>query len=106
MNQIAIVYTLLPSFEVAQKLAEELVNKHLVACANTFKVESAFFWDQELQTESEVALLCKTGTSEAHDVVSYIEAMHPYSCPAILHWLVYANEAYATWVEKQLNQDV
>jgi periplasmic divalent cation tolerance protein len=92
------IYITNPSEAAAEKIAEHLLRKNLVACANIYPIKSMYWWKGELQKDSEWVALVKT-TSELWDLVrTEIEKEHPYEVPCIMKTDVEANEAYEEWV--------
>lgn len=103
MPTITIIYTTCPSPEVAQKIADQLLNGRLVACANIIESKSNYFWEGELQHEGEYLAICKTTNDKANEAIEKIKLIHPHQIPAVLSWQVEANETYAQWVTDQVN---
>src|SRR5512139_174080 len=72
-----------PDHEVAEKIAQELLGKHLAACVNILpSVQSIYFWKGEVQNDQEVLLLVKTRLSLFQEqLVPAVRAVHPYEVP-------------------------
>lgn len=82
MNPIA-VFTTVDSRAVAREIARAMVERRLAACAQISEIESFYFWDEQLQQESEYRVLFKTA-AECYDALEKaILRMHPYELPAI-----------------------
>ena len=98
MNLIA-VFTTVESREQAQRIADALVLRGLVACAQISQIDSVFVWQGELQREPEFRLLLKTTAAQYAAVESAIRELHAYEIPAIFAVPVtHAFEPYAAWV--------
>jgi len=68
----------------AKRLAGELVNARLAACAQLLPIESVYVWKGEVCNENEVMLLIKTKTALFHDITAAIRENHPYEVPEII----------------------
>ena len=60
-----LVYILASDESEADKIIEQLLAKHLVACVNYFPVKSKYWWEGKLEEDTEVALIAKRGPSRA-----------------------------------------
>ena len=59
-EQFVIAFSTFPDIEIAQKIARELVENAIVACANLVpSVESIYFWNEEVETSAEVFAIFK-----------------------------------------------
>lgn len=94
------VWITCPSTDIAQSIAEDLVEKRLVACANVFgKVQSVYRWQGAIERESEVPLLVKTRAAHYDAVAARVTELHPYDTPAIIAVPVdRVNKDYADWL--------
>ena len=93
------VVTTLATRDDARRIAWDLVERGLVACAQLSDIESVYAWQGAVQQEPEVRLLMKTTADRYADVEAAIRAMHPYDLPAIYALPVTAAlPAYASWV--------
>ena len=94
-----LIHTTTPTRDEALRLARELVEQHLVACAQISAIESIYLWDGNLQQEPECRLLLKTSADKWPEVERFIRERHSYDLPAIFAVPVtQASEAYAAWV--------
>ncbi len=78
------VITTAPDREVAEKLAESILNNKLAACIQMADIRSFFLWEGSLLKEDEVALYIKTTEASYSDLEGYIEKNHPYDVPEII----------------------
>ncbi len=67
----------------AERLAESLVEERLAACVNRFPCQSTYRWQGSVHDDEEVILLAKTTDERYDDLVTYLEAEHPYDVPCI-----------------------
>ncbi len=74
-----------PDKESAREIARACLQARLIACANLLpKVESLFWWQGQIDSESEVLLRMKTPAANFAAVCSKIGASHPFELPAII----------------------
>lgn len=95
---IFIVYITAPSQEVAAQLANHLLEKKLVACANMFPVESMHWWNHSIEKGSEVVLLVKTFAHIFSAIRQEIARIHPYQTPVITGFPAHANQEYCSYM--------
>lgn len=102
------VITTIGSMDDARKLAAEIVDRRLAACANVYAIESFFHWEGAVQNEPEVRIIFKTTAEKYAAIEQAIVELHPYDLPG-----VYAIELakvyppYADWVvENTRSEDV
>ena len=97
-----LVYVTHPSKPEALRVTAELLNSHLIACANFFPIESMYWWDGRLSSTEEIVTLYKTTHENADAVRSIIESSHKYEIPCIMRLsTVDANESYEDWIYRQ-----
>lgn len=75
-------YITAPS-DAAPSLARTLVEERLAACVNRLPCTSTYRWNGEIIEDEEVILLAKTTDERYPDLVSRVEAEHPYDVPCI-----------------------
>ncbi len=94
----ALLYVTHPNEETARQLSDLLLKEKLIACANLFPIQSAYWWEGAVQAEGEWVCIMKT-TLEAHPLVERrLLELHPYDTPCILKVEVSANAAYEQWI--------
>lgn len=99
MQKITFIYITNSSKQEARKIARLLVEKKLVGCANTFPVESMYWWEGKIVDEREWVLLAKTTEAQFGNVKREVERIHPYTVPCIVKIPVTANTKYALWLK-------
>ncbi|HLC51062.1 MAG TPA: divalent-cation tolerance protein CutA [archaeon] len=97
------VYITNPSKSVAKKVAECLIKKKLIACANIFQTNSLYRWKGRIADEKEFNLIAKTTSSKFEAVKREVEKIHPYAIPCITKIPVSFNKEYAKWIERSIN---
>lgn len=96
-----IIYITHPNQETARNITDHLIEKSLVACANIFPIESAYWWKGEVHKEGEFVSIVKTRPEIVDKVEEVIVALHPYELPCIMQIDVQANQAYEVWIREQ-----
>jgi len=80
-----LLYITAPTPDEARRIARELVERRLVACANIVpSIESIYWWDGEVQSGAEALLLAKTKAELVPHVIDAVRELHSYACPCIV----------------------
>lgn len=95
------IYITHSSFDEARKVTTHLLQKKLIACANSFPVESSYWWQGMIENDDEVVSIVKTRKENWERVKSEVEAIHPYDVPCIAKVDVVANENYESWIHSE-----
>lgn len=101
MNTILLVYVTHPNPDAAKRTAHHLLTKRLVACANLFGVESAYWWQGAITGDAETVCLLKTSPEHKEAVCAAVESIHPYDIPCIAFVTAETNDAFANWVRRE-----
>jgi periplasmic divalent cation tolerance protein len=90
----------------AEKLAELLLQRRLVACAQiSGPISSHYRWQGELRQSEEFTLRVKTTEKLAETVMEAIVNNHPYQLPEVVGKVItLSSGAYREWVADQLEQ--
>ncbi|MEW5896745.1 MAG: divalent-cation tolerance protein CutA [Nanoarchaeota archaeon] len=96
-----IIYVTYPNKEEAQRITEHLLNKRLIACANTFPIKSSYFWKGGIEHSNEFVSVIKTKKENWETVKKEIKKLHSYDLPCILKLDVEADEEYGKWVKEE-----
>lgn len=102
MKTISIVYITTPTAEVARKIAQTLLEKRVIACANIFRSRSLYHWKGKMVDEGEWVVWAKTFPDKVETVKKEVERIHPYAIPCTISFEVHVNSAYAQWVEREV----
>jgi periplasmic divalent cation tolerance protein len=107
MNTLLIMYITTPSQGEATQVATLLLEKKLIACANTFSVDSTYWWNNTIQKGNEVVLLVKTLPHLFGKIKEEITAMHPYEVPLVAGFPAEVNDAYFSYMNNviQTNEE-
>lgn len=77
-----IVFTTAPNPEEAENLAKKIVETKLAACVQVLpRMKSFYFWEGEIQNDSEHLLLIKTLEEKYPALEKFIKANHSYDVP-------------------------
>ena len=94
------VYVTCKDLTEARKIAGSLLEKKLIACANTFPVESMFRWKNKINRESEVAMFCKADGKNFDRIEAEIKKLHSYELPCIIAFgWAKQNKEFSRWVK-------
>ncbi|MCA9372315.1 divalent-cation tolerance protein CutA [Candidatus Woesebacteria bacterium] len=90
------------SAEEAKKIANHLLKKRMIGCANIFPVNALYWWDGTVADETEYVLIVKTIKEKRETVRKEVERIHPFDVPCIIKLDVDPNEAYFNWIKSEL----
>jgi periplasmic divalent cation tolerance protein len=96
------IYVTNPNKKTAKKIALHLLKKRLVACANIFPIESAYWWKNKIEKTKECVLIVKTLENNFERVKNEIKKIHPYTIPCITKINVEANKEYEKWLREEV----
>ena len=101
--EYSLIYSTASSNEEAYAIGSKLVEGRLAACVNILDgMRSIYRWDNAIQEGSEVVLIAKTKTSLVPELITTIQNLHSYECPAIVAVPITAGSAdYLAWIEKE-----
>lgn len=90
--------------EDALKLAKELVERRLVACANVLpQMRSFYHWKGELCDEPEWLVLMKTKSDKIEAVKEAFKELHPYDEPELIFLPIQeGSPTYLQWIEDSI----
>jgi periplasmic divalent cation tolerance protein len=103
-TETIVVLITTPSPEVASAIAEALVRDRLAACVNMVPgITSIFWWENKVQTESEVLMIVKTLRHRYEALADRVRSLHPYTVPEIIALpLAAGNRPYLDWVRESV----
>jgi periplasmic divalent cation tolerance protein len=94
------------TLEEARKIARDIVEKRLAACANilTHAVESFYTWEGRLENSSEYLLVIKTKEERMAALQQEVLRLHSYDTPEfIVLPIVAGSDAYLKWLGESVN---
>lgn len=105
-DDLILVQTSFARQNQAQKMARELVERGLVACAQvTGPTLSTYEWKGELQCEEEYILILKALSSRYSKLAAFIDENHPYELPEVVAIpITRASTTYFDWVKQQCQE--
>jgi periplasmic divalent cation tolerance protein len=97
------VYVTTPDEKTAKMLAEHVLQRRLAACANIMApMQSMYWWEGALQTDTEMAVLFKTRTELVEALTVALREKHPYQTPCIVSWPIASGFApYLDWIRQE-----
>lgn len=106
-SPVRVVTATCPDRETALRIADDLVARHLAACAQVGgPITSLYRWEGRVERDDEWVLTVKTATAALDAVVGAIVEAHPYDVPEVLVTVVHGgHRAYLEWVGEQVGQD-
>lgn len=99
---LIIVYVTHENEAEARRLSDLIVERRLAACANLMPIQSAYWWDGQLQHDQEWVSLLKSTADRWETLRDAIEQAHPYDVPCIVKIEVESNAAYEQWIRSQV----
>lgn len=90
----------------ADRMAQGLVERRLVACAQILgPVRSTYRWEGGVAEDEEWLLFLKTRQEIYAELEEAIKELHPYTVPEILAVAVWAGNAdYLHWLDEETSQ--
>ena len=89
----------------AEKIVKELLDKHLIACANIIgPVESHFWWQNKTEKADEFLILMKSNQRLFNKLTKTVKELHSYDVPEILAIpIVEGYRPYLEWLKASLS---
>ena len=102
MTEIVTVYATFPNEAEARRIARQLVEERLAACANILApCRSIYRWQDAIEEAEEVPTLFKTTAATAEALIARLAELHSYDVPAAVVWpIAAAHPPYAEWVRE------
>jgi periplasmic divalent cation tolerance protein len=100
--EFAIALSTFPDEETAKKIARELVEGALVACANIVpSITSIYFWKGKVEESTEVLGIFKLTTARFDEFQMRLRALHPYDVPEIIRLnIAEGSPNYLSWISE------
>ncbi len=95
-------YTTVPSQTLGKKIAQKLLEHHLVACVNILpETLSIYRWKGNIEQQKEYIVIFKTTEKRWKDVEKFIKQQHPYECPCIVAIEISkGSESFFDWIQE------
>ena len=95
------IYSTYPNDKEAKKMANMLLDMHLIACANFFPIESMYHRKGKKETVKEIVSLYKTQKKHWKAIQKEITQHHSYEIPCIIKFDIEANLSYEQRISKE-----
>ena len=99
-NAYVIVLVTTASKQEAEKIAQHLLKRRLIACANIIgPVSSLFHWSGKVETAEEYLIFMKSRKDLFEKLAETVKALHSYEVPEILVLpIVGGSKEYLAWL--------
>ncbi|MCZ2154437.1 MAG: divalent-cation tolerance protein CutA [Bryobacterales bacterium] len=100
------VFSTVPSEEVATAIARAVVQEELAACVNILPgITSVYRWQGAVDTSSEFLLIFKTRGALFEALRARIVALHPYEVPEVVAVPITAGHTpYLEWIDESTEE--
>ena len=98
MSRILLIRTTVADAASADRLARQLVEERLAACATFAAARSVYRWLGKVETNDETEILFKTTLDRAAPLTARITALHSYELPVIEAWEAEVDPVVADWI--------
>lgn len=95
-----------PDWETAERIASDVVEARLAACANILSpIASIYQWKGKVERADELPLVLKTRADLFEAVAARVKALHPYETPSIVATeLPLVEQSYAEWLAQETRE--
>jgi periplasmic divalent cation tolerance protein len=84
-NKVLLALSTFPDQETARRIAREVVEAKLAACANILPaIESIYHWQGKIESSDEVLVFFKLPGAGYDAFQSKLKSLHPYEVPEIV----------------------
>jgi periplasmic divalent cation tolerance protein len=85
LNSFIIVYVTVASKAEAEKIAQNLLSEHFIACANIVgPVSSYFYWSGKIDAAEEYLMIMKSRSDLFGALSERVKALHSYEVPEVI----------------------
>lgn len=107
VSEVCQVSTTTGTREVAERIAVELVDLRLAACAQVSgPITSTYRWQGTVENAEEWLCTAKTTRQQVPAIQELLKRLHPYEMPELIATpIVGGSEAYLKWVVEQVKND-
>ena len=94
------------SWQEAQRIADVLLEKHLVACVEMMEIKSRYRWHGEVVSGDEIKLIMETVAANFEDIEAEVKKLHSYDTFVLQQIPVQRVSALAAkWWETESNPE-
>jgi periplasmic divalent cation tolerance protein len=107
-KSLIVVFVTVPNIELGKTISKALIEDKLVACVNILpKIISLYKWDDILQEEEELLLICKSTADKFEEISQIVKSLHTYQVPEIISITIENSEInYKKWIIESLNEEL
>ncbi len=88
-----------------QTWCRSIISRRLAACVNIVKVNSIYWWKENIEESDEVLLIFKTTRDKVEALKEVVMKEHPYEVPEFIQiGADKVGEAYLRWVINSTNE--
>ncbi len=104
MTNAIIVLVTCKDRKQAQAIAQGLLEKKLIACANLIgRVESRFWWEGKIDHGKETMLVLKTQKNVLSRIITVVKTLHSYETPEIIALpIIGGSKDYLKWIKESV----
>ena len=101
------VFTTTENEDDARRIARDLVEKRLVACAQVIgPIGSTYRWKEKIEEEQEWLCILKSRHDRYEKLEKRLKIIHPYEEPEILATsVVEGSQSYLQWLDRQVEPE-
>lgn len=100
---VMIALTTVPDSSTAERLAQGLLERRLVACVNIVPgMHSHFWWQGAVKRSDEMLVIMKTHSDRWGELEAFVRDHHPYDVPELVAFSIWtALDSYLKWIAKE-----
>ena len=103
MKNYIFLYTTVGKKKNANRIANILLRKRLIACANIFPIDSQYWWQGKIQHDKEFWVILKTVAKNYRKIEQEIKRIHPYECPCLAAFeIARGYKPHLDWIEDSI----
>jgi len=101
IKDVILVFVTCASVKEADKIADVLLTKKLVACVNILPgIRSKFRWKGKIEKAKEVLIIAKTRKSKFAAIDKEVRLVHSYEVPEVIALpITVGSKNYLNWIE-------
>lgn len=100
-SETVVIMMTAPNEEIAEKIAEILVESKLAACVNiSSPIRSIYSWEGKIIRDDEVLMIAKTRADLfGEEFIQAVKSNHPYQVPEIIALpILHGSADYLEWI--------
>ena len=107
-SPLLVVYCTCPDQATAEHIAETVIDERLAACVNLVPgLTSIYRWQGQIQRDTEMLLIMKTGNMAYPRLETRLRELHPYEVPEIIALPIQSGSAaYLNWIADNIGESV